>query len=327
MPPLLKFGSTHFKGDVDVPSDVVKLPPEVNWIDAINPQANEIDFLQEKLGVDIPTLEELSEIETSSRLYTEHGFLFMSMPMIAHANGGLPKTTPLGFVLGQNIVLTIRYEPIKSCEALHDAKVYENGRGASGPNAFIMVAESIIDAMADELEKVNAELDTLSQAIFEQGKGDVIRDNTVLKNSLGAISGNGYLAAKTSDSLLGISRTLAFVSGEAKSMLSIEENAKLKSLSRDVASLIEYTRSQNDRLQLLLDATLGLTNIEQNNIFRLLTVVSVIGIPPTLVASMYGMNFKHMPELDWTFGYVWGLALIVISALIPAIWFKRRGWW
>ena len=96
---------------------------------------------------------------------------------------------------------------------------------------------------------------------------------------------------------------LAFVSGEAKYFLSPEESSKLKAQGRDVASLIEYARSQNERLQMLLDAALGLTNIEQNNIFRLLTVVSVVGIPPTLVASMYGMNFKNIPELDWAYGY------------------------
>ncbi|HUO55333.1 MAG TPA: CorA family divalent cation transporter, partial [Rhodoblastus sp.] len=268
------------------------------------------------------------------RLYSDRGFLYMSTPMTVRANGGLARSTPLGFVLGHNFTLTIRFAAMKPCDDLHTAKANENERGASGPNAFIMVVENIIDAMADDLERINADIDHVAQIIFEQGGGgaqggaqDVIRDNAMIKRSLGAISGNGYLTAKTSDTLLGISRMLAFVSGEARSVLSGEENAKLKSMVRDVASLIDYTRSQNDRLQLLLDAALGLTNIEQNNIFRLLTVVSVIGIPPTLIASMYGMNFKNMPELEWSFGYEWGLALIVLSALIPAIWFKRRGWW
>lgn len=327
---MLKFGSTHFKGDVDVSLDAEKLPPEVNWIDAIQPTADEIGFLKDKLGIDIPTLERLSEIETSSRLYTDRGHLFMSMPMIVRGNGGLPKTTPLGFVLGRDFALTIRFEPMKPCDALHEAKAFESGRGASGANALIMVLESIIDFIADELEKVNAELDALSQTIFNQGNAtsaDVIRDNAILKTSLGAISGNGYLAAKTSDTLLGISRILAFVSGEAKPFLPAEESSKIKSLGRDASSLMDYSRAQSERLQFLLDATLGLTNIEQNNIFRLLTVVSVVGIPPTLVASMYGMNFKFMPELDWSYGYAWGLGLIVLSALVPALWFKRRGWW
>jgi magnesium transporter len=329
-PPMLQFSSTHVQGAIEVAPDAASLPPEVNWIDALNPTETEIAFLQHKLGVAIPTLEDLLEIENSSRLYTEHGHLFMSVPMIVRGNGSLARSTPLGFTLGQNFALTIRYDAIKPLDDLHKAKAYDGDRAASGPNAFIMVLESLIDALADELERVNAELDALSQTIFDQGRatgGDIIRDNAILKRSLGAISGKGYLTAKTSDTLLGISRMLAFVSGEAKSFLSDEENAKLKSLGRDVASLIDFARSQNDRLQLLLDATLGLTNIEQNNIFRLLTVVSVVGIPPTLVASIYGMNFKNMPELEWAYGYGWGLTLIVLSALIPAIWFKRRGWW
>jgi magnesium transporter len=327
---MLKFGSTHTRGEIAVTLDADKLPPEANWIDALNPTPEEIAFLENKLGIEVSTREELSEIETSSRLYTDRGHLFMSMPMIVRANGALPRTTPLGFVLGQGFTLTIRFDAMKFCDDLHSAKAYENGRGASGPNALIMVLENIIDAIADELEKVTTELDTLSQAIFEQGNAktaDVIRDNAILRNSLGAISGNGYLTSKISDTLLGISRILAFVPGEAKAFLSAEESPKLKSLGRDASSLMDYSRAQNERLQFLLDATLGLTNIEQNNIFRLLTVVSVIGIPPTLIASMYGMNFKSMPELEWSFGYEWGLTLIVLSALIPALWFKRRGWW
>jgi magnesium transporter len=327
---MLRFGSTQSRGDIEVSLDADTLPPGVNWIDAVAPSAPETRFIHERLGVTLPTLDRLSEIETSSRLYTDHGFLFMSMPMFARAEGGLPRTTPLGFVLGRDFLVTLRFEPIKSCDELHSHRPYENGRNTGGASALVLVLETIIDAIADELEKVNGELDALSQTIFDQGAAsgsDVKRDNVILKRSLGAISGTGYLTSKISDTLLGLSRILAFVQGEAKDFIAAEENRKIKSLARDVSSLMDYARAQSERLQFILDATLGLTNIEQNNIFRLLTVVSVIGIPPTLVASMYGMNFKNMPELDWAWGYQWGLALIALSALVPAIWFKGRGWW
>lgn len=327
---MLKFGSTQSKTDFALPLDVVALPPGVNWIDAIAPDAAEIEFLRQKLGVDAPNREDLVEIENSSRLYVDNGLLYMSLPMIEHLPNGLARTIPLGLTLGRDFLLTLRFDAIKACDDLHGLKAYENMRAASGPNAFAMVTENMVDALADELERMTAELDRLSQVIFEQGRaeGDNVKlDNKILRNTLSAISGNGFLIAKTLDTLLGVSRMVGFVAAEAKSFVSAEESAKLKSLTRDVASLMEHARSQNDRLQLLLDATLGLTNIEQNNIFRLLTVVSVIGIPPTLVASAYGMNFKNMPELDWAFGYEWGLMLIVLSALLPALWFKRRGWW
>ena len=97
-------------------------------------------------------------------------------------------------------------------------------------------------------------------------------------------------------------------------------------MRQDVLSLSDYDGHISNKVQLLLDATLGLINIEQNNIIKVLTIVSVVGIPPTLIASMYGMNFKIMPELNWSWGYPYGLALIALSAVLPLVWFKWRGW-
>ena len=328
---MLRFHSTIAKGEVKVAIDSGALPAGVNWIDVMRPEPKEVAFLERLLGVRVPTLDNLSAIETSSRLYRDKDFLYMSMPMMVRATSGVAQTSPLGFILTRDYVLTVRYSPFKPCEDLHYAAVVENGRPADGPSAFISLLEAIIDHGSDELEKINSDLDSLSQVVFDQG-GDKpregpIKDTKNLRRLLGAIAGNGNLASKISDVLLGMSRMLPFVTAEAASYLSPEETAKIKSLTRDIASLNEYERGQTDRIQFLLDATLGLTNIEQNNIFRILTVVSVVGIPPTLVASMYGMNFKNMPELEWTYGYEWGLGLILVSALIPIIWFKRRGWW
>lgn len=328
---MLRFHSTIAKGEVKVGFDAAALPPEVNWIDAMRPEPKEIVFLERILGLKVPTLESLSAIETSSRLYRDKDFLYMSMPMLIRATSGVAQTSPLGFVLTKDYVLTVRYMPFKPCEDLHYADVVENGRPADGPSALVALLETIIDHSSDQLEKINADLDGLSQTVFDQGGGKPrqgpIEDTKNLRRVLGAIAGNGNLASKISDALLGMSRMLPFVTSEAAPYLSPEEKAKIKSLGRDITSLNEYERGQTDRIQFLLDATLGLTNIEQNNIFRILTVVSVVGIPPTLVASMYGMNFKNMPELEWTYGYEWGLGLILLSALIPIIWFKRRGWW
>jgi magnesium transporter len=101
---------------------------------------------------------------------------------------------------------------------------------------------------------------------------------------------------------------------------------RLKAVSKDVASLNEYEADLSSKVQFLLDAVLGFITIEQNDLFKVLTIVSVVGIPPTLMAGIYGMNFKFMPELDWAWGYPFGLGIIALSALIPLIWFKWRGW-
>jgi magnesium transporter len=327
---MLTFYSTT-KGDIKVEFDAATLPPEVNWIDAFSPEEQEVAWLQRMLGIVLPTLERLSEIETSSRLYRDKDHLFMSMPAIYRTPSGLAQTSPLGFVLCKDYLLALRYKPIKACEDLHYTDGVENHRAPDGPGAFITLLETIIDHGADELEKINADLDGLSQTIFGVRGADKRRgprqDNRDLGRMLGQIGRNGDLTSKISDVLLGMGRMLPFVTSEAADYLSPEARTKLKSLGRDIASLNDYETRQTDKIQFLLDATLGLTNIEQNNIFRLLTVVSVVGIPPTLVASMYGMNFKNMPELAWHYGYAYGLALIFLSAIIPIIWFKWRGWW
>jgi magnesium transporter len=328
---MLSFHSTNVKGDIDVGLDAATLPVEVNWIDAFRPDEREVAFLQRMLGIVVPTLERLSEIETSSRLYRDKDHLFMSMPMIYRTPSGLAQTSPLGFVLCKDYVLTVRYKPIKACEDLHYADVIENHRSADGPGGFLTLLEVIIDHAADELERINADLESLSQTIFGSNGGPKRRgprqDNQELRRVLSQIGRNGDLTAKISDVILGMGRMLPFVTSDAADYLSPMARAKFKSLGRDISSLNDYETRQTDKIQFLLDATLGLTNIEQNNIFRVLTVVSVIGIPPTLVASMYGMNFKNMPELEWHYGYTYGLTLIFLSAIIPVIWFKWRGWW
>jgi magnesium transporter len=101
----------------------------------------------------------------------------------------------------------------------------------------------------------------------------------------------------------------------------------LQTANRDVVSLTDFVTHLSDKVQFLLDAVLGFINSEQNEIFKVLTIASVVGIPPTLIASMYGMNFKNMPELSWAWGYEYGLALIVVSIVLPILWFKSRGWW
>jgi magnesium transporter len=117
-----------------------------------------------------------------------------------------------------------------------------------------------------------------------------------------------------------------YVETAAADWLPKELKPKLRTLRRDIASVSDFDTHLNDKLQFLLDATLGFINIAQNNLMKVLTVVSVVGVPPVLVAGIYGMNFKAMPDLDWAWGYPYGLALIAITGIIPLVWFRVRGW-
>jgi magnesium transporter len=329
---VLEFHSFATAGKIDVDISGTLIPPEVSWIDAFRPEKREIDFLERTLGIEVPSFADLSEIESSSRLYKNTDHLILSVPAHYRTVGDVPRTTPLGFVLSKDHLLTIRFKPLKPCDHLHDSLAKQPIELQGGLGAFIAVVEGIVEHTADELEAIAAELDTISDDIFAgdspPGKGERPRPaGDHLRLVLRRIVRIGDHAAKISDILLGMARMIPFVTSNPIEPFGSEYKTRLKSLQRDVGSLSSYERRLTEQVQFLLDATLGLTNIDQNDIFRILTAVSVVGIPPTFLTSLYGMNFKFMPELDWTYGYVFALALIALSAILPIFWFKKRGWW
>jgi len=327
---MLSFHSSG-KAGTEAGTDAKTIPSEVNWIDAVRPDPQEIAFLERTLKIAVPTPETLSEIETSSRLRSEKDWLYLSIPMIHLADGFMPALTPLGFVLSKDVLLTVRFKHMKAFDDVQEI-LSRCPAQAGGPGALVAILEVIVDHAADVLEGVGRDLDGLSEEIFGTNAANARRhrpraDGDKLRGVTRKIGRNGDLTSKIEDLLLGMARMLPYVAANAAPYLEAGIRAKLKSLQRDIASLNDYETHLTDKIHFLLDATLGLTNIDQNNIFRILTVVSVIGIPPTFFASMWGMNFKNIHEYDWTYGYEFGLFIIAVSALIPIIWFKWRGWW
>jgi magnesium transporter len=311
--------------------DADTLPEGVVWIDLHDCDPPEIAYVERTTGLHVPSLEELSEIESSSRLYADGDALYLSTPVVYRAAAGDPVSTPVGFVLSPERLITVRFKPIPVFAAMKDRVSKPETVHASAPGAFIAIVEALVDRMADVLEQVGADLDLVSHRIFrdgatQKGKRRPAREDADLRALLRRIGRAGDLASKIRDSLLGIGRIAPYVGSIAAAWLPAEVKPHLETVRQDIASLSDYDAHLVNKVQLLLDATLGLINVEQNNIIKVLTVVSVVGVPPTLVASMYGMNFKHMPELDWAWGYPYGLAVIALSALIPMAWMKWRGW-
>ncbi len=322
---------TPGKGRIEAVKATGSLSAEVNWIDALRPTGEEIAFLERTLGIKVPTLQTLSGIESSSRLRKEKDWLHLSVPVVYRQEGFLPALTPLGLAMSTDVLLTVRFKPLKAFDELQD-NLCRSPVEAGGPGALVGVLESLVAHAADMLEKTGVDLDNLSEQIFG-APGSESRhhrprdDNLRLRAVMRKIGRYGDLTSKLDDLLLGMARLLPFVAANAAPNLDQRLCAKLESLQRDIASLNDYETHLSNQIQFLLDATLGLTNIEQNNIFRILTIVSVVGIPPTFFASMWGMNFKNIPEYDWAFGYQFGLIVIALSAIVPFVWFKWRGWW
>jgi magnesium transporter len=300
------------------------LSPEVIWIDMCAPTPDEIAFVERVSTLHVPSRAEISEIEVSSRLNIENDVLFLSTPISFRADGVRPATTPVGFVLSAHLLITVRFENLPAFAGFKDRCFAGHAVHPSSAGLFIGLLEAVVDRMADVLEHVGSQLDEISQLVFHTA--DPKAADTDLQKTLQSLGRSGEILSKIRDSLLGIGRIVPYVAGLSADWMPAEVGPHLKTLRDDIASLNDYDSYLNSKVQFLLDATLGLINIEQNNIMKVLTVVSVVGVPPVLIAGIYGMNFKAIPELDWAWGYPYAIVLMFVSALIPFIWLKRRRW-
>ena len=248
--------------------------------------------------------------------------------MVYRAESDQPLTTPVGFLLTRERLITVRFEELTSFNTFINRDLSDESDPLTSGAVFAGLIDAIADRLADILESIVSELDMLSHRLFRNPvteRRPPTHESADLRIILRRVGHNGDLASKIRDSLHGLGRIVPYVSSLAD-WLPPEVKPRLDITRQDVASLSDYDEHIANKVQLLLDATLGLINVEQNNIIKVLTIVSVVGIPPTLIASMYGMNFKGMPEYDWAWGYPYALAMIALSAVLPLVWFKWRGW-
>jgi magnesium transporter len=300
------------------------------WVDLYNPTQEEIAQACGDYGLEIPPREQLEEIEFSSRLQYEDGAFTLSVPVTPHGkNQEADETAPLGFVLTKDLLVTIRFAQLHTFESITKRV---DRRERSAPDIFMVILEAMIDYGADRLEELRAEALTISKRIFhkemqERQQHNVSRVNAMLRATLVEIGDMGERLSYIRDTLLVLQRGVPFITEHGHDWLEPAVKARLKMAGKDVQSLNDYEVHLTDKLQFLLDAALGFISTEQNDLFKVLTIASVVGIPPVLVAGIYGMNFHYMPELNWAHGYAWGVAMIVISGILPLLWFKWRGWW
>lgn len=299
------------------------------WVDLCEPTAEELAQACRDYQLEIPPRDQLEEIEFSSRLQYEDDIFTLSVPVTPHQSRRDDTTSPLGFVLTQDLLVTIRFAHLHTFPAI--IKRVEK-RTRSAADVFLVIIEALVDYGADRLEEMRAETVAISNRIFhKEGRRrrghNVVRMDRMLRATLVEIGDMGERLSYIRDTLLVLQRAVPFVAEHGEAWLEDAVKARLKMAGSDVSSLNDYEVHLTDKIQFLLDAALGFINTEQNNLFKVLTIASVVGIPPTFVASMYGMNFHNMPELSWAWGYQWGLFLIVLSTVIPILWFKHRGWW
>jgi len=297
------------------------------WYDLMDPTPEEAARVASECGVQVPSRAALEEIETSSRLRADGHVLYLSMPLAVADDPTRFAPVPLGFVLSASLLVTVRYSEVHAFTAVR-ARAGSTDQ-LEPPALFVALIEAMVDYGADLLEKLSGELADVSARTFgHQAPAKSARHATpALRACLAQIGIAGDHSSRIRESLLGLQRITGFVGDMAADWLAPELQVRLKTARQDLASLVDFESHLAGKTQFLLDAVLGFISTDQNDIFKILTIVSVVGIPPTLIASMYGMNFHYMPELSWRWGYAYGLALIAASTLVPIIWFKRRGWW
>jgi magnesium transporter len=300
------------------------------WIDLFNPTAEEDTAAETLLGVSIPTREEALEIESTSRFFVEDGATFLNLAVLIGVDAGEPILSPLSFVLKGDWVTTVRYTESAAFKQFQARSVKPKSNCNSATGIISSLTESIIDRAADIVEKIGADIDRINNDIFKGRSGEARGGRTRerrLEEFLEKIAYQNDIISKSRESLMSIERMLQYLSGSEVGWPDRKgDRDRLRLMARDVRSLTDQLSFLSSKATFLLDATLGLISVEQNDVIRVLTVAATILLPPTLIGTIYGMNFSGMPELKWSFGYPLAIILMVAAAVVPYLILKRRGW-
>ncbi len=294
------------------------------WLDLNKPDEEEVRLVERCTGLDIPTLDDMMEIEASSRLYDEGDALFMTATLVAQVEAGDPVSAPVTFIVTPKALVTLRHTEPKSFRIFANSAQKSRLNDLRAEGVFLSLLETIVDRFADILERISADADRISTEVFH---ADEIPDERPLEELLKATGRCGELTSKLRESVASSIRLLTWFGHPEHGFIrdpAIRE--RIKTLGRDLASLGDYTHYQTSKIQFLLDATLGRINIEQTKIIKIFSVAAAAFLPPTLIASIYGMNFDVMPELHWPFGYPLAVGVMLLSAALPLWYFKRKGW-
>jgi magnesium transporter len=308
-----------------------ELPPNAVWIDLLNPTHEEDIHTETWTKAAIPTHEDMVEIEESSRFYSENGAQYLTASILHSTEQKHYGIAPISFILNGQLLVTVRYSEPKAF-SLFISRATKPGNGlinskCSGITILLGLIEAVTDRIADILEGVAGDIDVNSHAIFRRSDNDKPMTTKNFRDSLTRIGGQGAFLSKIRESIAGVSRLLVYMAAITdQTTYKKETRAWIKSLERDTQSLSTYVDFLSNKITFLLDTVVGLISIEQNAIIKIFSVAAVAFMPPTLVASIYGMNFEFMPELNKVWGYPMAIGLMIASAVIPLLIFRKKGW-
>lgn len=301
------------------------IPGEAIWLDLLEPTPSEEKQVESFLSIDVPTRDEMREIEASNRLYEEDGALYMTATVVTKLDSDLPESTQITFIVSSAKLVTNRYvDPLPFRRFIAYAERHPNSCN-SPPAVLAGLVEAIINRVADVIERVATDLDGASVEVFSASrrKRGAFRDFRKVLERLGQ---NGELISKARESLVSLGRLLTFVQQSTAVPMTDDTRARFRTLSRDVLAMSDHASFLGTKVSFILDATLGLINIDQNNILKIFSVVTVFLLPPSVIGAVFGMNFSKMPWLHDTWGFWAAMGLMLVSAIGPWFFFKRKGW-
>ncbi|MFQ3306862.1 MAG: magnesium transporter [Candidatus Midichloriaceae bacterium] len=304
------------------------LPKNTIWIDLIEPEKEEEKYIEKILNIEAPTEEEMEKFEVISPFYMENDVDYMTVTVLDRASEDYPDSIAISFILTSKYLVTTRYDKPKSFDHLNTWISRNNKKVFSHDYVLTTLVDFIINCCADILEEAGNELDDLLKIVFEKPVDKKVSSSNFYNEAIRRVGYTGNIISKNRECLVSLNRMIIYFSqiSDAKYMNKKDSRLRIKHISREINSLSEYANFLSQRNTFLLNATLGMISVEQNSTIKIFTVAAAVFMPPTVVASIYGMNFKNMPELYWSFGYPISLVLIIISGIIPYLYFKRKGW-
>lgn len=303
--------------------------PKLVWVDLLNPTENEEHLIESMLATSIPTRDEMHEIELSSRLYQENNAVYATATILTRADTPEPETHAITFVLSGQCLITVRYSEPQSFKVFLARSSQVSAENYHGNTALAGLMEAIVDRIADILENVGHSIDEMTKKIFRphlQGTDARAKEKPELDEMLRQVGIRGDLISKAQESMISLNRLLGFISQTSYFKTGSEEHCRVQSILKDIQALGDHASFLSNKVTFILDAILGMISIEQNAIIKIFSVAAVVFLPPTLVASIYGMNFDIMPELKLQFGYPLAIVLMILSAYLPYKFFCRKGW-
>jgi magnesium transporter len=301
------------------------IPQGAVWIDMVEPSGDEDLKVERFLGCKVPSRSDPDFAAPAESYYAENGVRYLHASVVSEAED-TPDVTEVTFILTPETLVTLRYDPSDAFE-LFGQKLGKSAPRILHPDAVTLgLVNTIVDRSARALNKVGVELDSIASQVF-RAKGNQGERSRIYSQTLDALGREDEKISNLRESLVEIERLLLFLSSEGRATDAPKAvREATKSALRDLQSLEQDAGFKSQKVQFLLDATLGFINLAQNDIIKLFSVLAVIFMPPTVIASIYGMNFEVMPELKWTWGYPTALVLMVCAAVLPYLFFRWKKW-